>query len=71
MDKLKVDDIRSAVRENYGKVAGSVIAGCCCSGSSCCGTSKDLTAEDISMALGYSGEDVATVPEVPIWAWVW
>ena len=63
MDKIKFDDIRSAVRENYGKVAGSVIVGCCCSGSSCCGTPKDLTAEDISMALGYSGEDVATVPE--------
>jgi len=63
MDKLKFDDIRGAVRENYGKVAGSVIAGCCCSGASCCGTPKDVTAEDISIALGYSGEDVTAVPE--------
>lgn len=63
MDKLKFDDIRSAVRENYGKVAGSIFAGGCCQGSSCCGTPKDLSAEEISMALGYSGEDVATVPE--------
>jgi arsenite methyltransferase len=63
MDEIQIDDIRSAVRENYGKVAGSVIAGCCCSGASCCGTPKDVTAEDISMALGYSGEDVTAVPE--------
>ena len=63
MDKLQIDDIRGAVRENYGKVAGSVTAGCCCSGASCCGTPRDVTAEDISIALGYSSEDVTTVPE--------
>jgi hypothetical protein len=63
MGKLQIEDIRGAVRENYGKVAGSVIAGCCCSGSSCCGKPEDVTAEDISIALGYSGEDVTAVPE--------
>ena len=63
MDKLKFDDIRGAVRENYGKVAGSVVAGCCCSGASCCGTTREVTAEDISIALGYSSEDVTAVPE--------
>jgi hypothetical protein len=34
VDKLQIEDIRSAVRENYGKVAESAVAGCCCSGSS-------------------------------------
>jgi SAM-dependent methyltransferase len=62
-DQSAFDEIRKTVRENYGKVAGSVIAGCCCSGSSCCGTPKDVTAEDISLALGYSGEEVTAVPE--------
>ncbi len=63
MDKLKNDEIRGAVRENYGKVAVSGRSGCGCSSSSCCGTPNDLTAADISLGLGYSGEDVTAVPE--------
>jgi arsenite methyltransferase len=63
MDKLQIDDIRGAVRKNYGKVAGSVTAGCCCPGASCCGTPGDVTAEEISIALGYSSEDVTAVPD--------
>ncbi|MDD2390368.1 MAG: arsenite methyltransferase [Desulfobacterales bacterium] len=63
MDKSKNDEIRSAVRENYGKVAASGSAGCGCSPSSCCGTLNGLTAADISLGLGYSGEDVTAVPE--------
>jgi len=63
MDKQKSDEIRSAVRENYGKVASLEQAGCGCSTSSCCGTSREATAADISLGLGYSKEDVAVVPE--------
>jgi len=63
MDKLKHDEMRSAVRENYEKVAASGSAGCGCSPSSCCGTPSDVTAADISLGLGYSGEDVTAVPE--------
>jgi len=63
MDKQKNDEIRSAVRENYGKVAAAGGAGCGCSTASCCGTSREVTAADISRGLGYSGEDVAAVPE--------
>jgi ubiquinone/menaquinone biosynthesis C-methylase UbiE len=63
MDKQKNDEIRSAIRENYGKVAASGKTGCGCSPSSCCGTPKDATAADISLGLGYSGEDVTAVPE--------
>lgn len=63
MDNLKNDEIRSTVRENYGKVATSGSAGCGCSPSSCCGTPNDVTAADISRGLGYSGEEVAAVPE--------
>ncbi|MBN1546711.1 MAG: arsenite methyltransferase [Syntrophaceae bacterium] len=63
MDKLKNDEIRSAVRENYGKVAASGQTGCCCGGSSCCGEPSLVKAEDVSIGLGYSGEDVAGVPE--------
>jgi SAM-dependent methyltransferase len=63
MVKQKNDEIRSAVRENYGKVAVSGRSGCGCSSSSCCGTPGEATAGDISVGLGYSGEDVAAVPE--------
>lgn len=63
MDKQKNDEIRSAVRENYGKVAATGRAACSCSSSACCGTDSDATAEDISLGLGYSGEDVADAPE--------
>ncbi len=75
MDTLKHDEIRSAVRENYGKVAASGSGGCGCSSSSCCGTAggttttnccgtaNDVTAADISLGLGYSAEDANAVPE--------
>ncbi len=63
MDKLKNDEIRNAIRQNYGKVAISGRSGCGCSASSCCGTSQEVTAADISRGLGYSNEDVTAVPE--------
>jgi len=63
MDTQKNDEIRSAVRENYGKVAASGRSGCGCTSSSCCGAPGEATVEDISLGLGYSGEDVTVVPE--------
>jgi ubiquinone/menaquinone biosynthesis C-methylase UbiE len=63
MGKITTDEIRSAVRENYGKVAKSGNAGCGCSSSSCCGSPSDVTAADISLGLGYSSQDVSSVPE--------
>jgi SAM-dependent methyltransferase len=63
MEKKKNDEIRSAVRENYGKVAVQGRSGCGCTSSSCCGTPNDVTAADISRGLGYSDEDVMAVPE--------
>ncbi len=63
MDKIRNDEIRSAVRKNYGKVATSESAGCGCPPSSCCGTTNEVTATDISLGLGYSDKDVTAVPE--------
>ncbi len=63
MDKQKNDEIRGAVREKYGKVAVAGRAGCGCSSSSCCGAPNEVTAADISLGLGYTGEDVSGVPE--------
>lgn len=54
MDNLTNDEIRSAVREQYGKVARGETSGC---GVGCCGTA------DASQALGYSAEEIAAVGE--------
>lgn len=64
MEQMSNDEIRRDVRENYGKVAEAENTGCGCSTSSgCCGASSETTAENVSVALGYSDEDVTSVPE--------
>jgi SAM-dependent methyltransferase len=63
MDTLKHDEIRSTVRDAYEKIAASGNAGCGCTSTSCCGTTGAATAEDMSLGLGYSDEDVTSVPE--------
>jgi len=62
MTQLANDNIRKAVREQYGKVAESGNAGCGCSASSCCDESG-TDAKATSMELGYSNSDVNQVPE--------
>ena len=59
---MKEENIKKAVRESYAKVASG--SSCCCTpdtGSSCCGQ-VDL-AKEISSNIGYSKEDLNTVPE--------
>ena len=50
------DEIRAAVREEYGNIARGTGGGCCGGGS--CGPGADA-----SLALGYSADDLAAVPE--------
>jgi arsenite methyltransferase len=50
------DDIRAAVREQYGSIARGTPSECCAPGS--CGPGADA-----SLALGYSPEDLAAAPE--------
>ncbi len=61
MNNKNKDDIRTAVRKNYAKVAESQNSGCCSSSSSCCETPGHDN--DMSRRLGYSAEDLASVPE--------
>lgn len=63
MTKHRNDDIRTAVRKAYGSIATAGKPGCGCSATSCCGTPAEATAADISRGLGYSADDVATIPE--------
>ena len=62
MSEVKLDEIHANVREAYGKVAEADNQGGCCGvPTSCCGTSPDEG--DFSLKLGYSAEDLASIPE--------
>ena len=52
-------EIRQAVRSSYGDIAKSDASTCGCD----CGTGDNPTAQDVSVGLGYSREDVSSVPE--------
>jgi arsenite methyltransferase len=56
METKTKDDIRAAVREQYANVARAPSTSACAPG--CCGPSPDA-----SLALGYSAQDLAAVPE--------
>jgi SAM-dependent methyltransferase len=62
MDAVKNDEIRQAVRQQYGRVAESSGAGCGC-GPSCCDASATASAESMSQGLGYTAQDVGAVPQ--------
>ena len=61
MSDVKNDEIRQAVRRQYGQVATSERAGCGC-GVTCCDASAP-SAEGISQGLGYSVDDVMSIPK--------
>lgn len=53
--------VRAAVRDGYGKIA-TTAGGCGCKGVSCCGSNADDSAE-LAKYVGYSTEEIATLPE--------
>jgi len=57
MNEQTKDEVRAAVREQYGNIARSNAGGSCCAPGSC---GPDANA---SLALGYTAEDLAAVPE--------
>ncbi|WP_018954761.1 arsenite methyltransferase [Thioalkalivibrio sulfidiphilus] len=65
MSQKKADELRQHVRESYARVAEASNSGDCCGeASSCCGVSDDAAINTlISTRLGYSAQDLATVPE--------
>ena len=57
---MKAEEIRKAVRDRYGDIA--VKAGSCClPKATCCG--GESVVESISKGIGYSPEDLQTVPD--------
>jgi len=65
LDQKQADEIRQKVRESYAEVAESSNNGSCCGEqSSCCGVSDDAAINTlVSTRLGYSEDDLASVPE--------
>jgi SAM-dependent methyltransferase len=57
MQTTSADDIRTAVRANYGRIATQELIGGCCGGGTSCGTGSSP-----SRALGYSEAELANVP---------
>src|SRR5688572_744955 len=73
INDLSPDEVRKAVRDNYGQVAlrtgseggccGTTTSGCGTS-TGCCGPSVDpRSADDVSAGLGYGPDELSSVPE--------
>ncbi len=63
---LTPDEVREAVRENYGRVAEAESSvGCCGTTASCCAPEQSsvTSADQISSALGYTSDELKTAPE--------
>ena len=63
MKTMKDEEIKKAVRKNYGEIAKAKNACSCWHPSSCCGTETPPTPEDMSANIGYSEEEIAKAPE--------
>ncbi len=59
MNQLNTKDVREEVRRSYGAIAQSDSPGCGCG----CGSSENVSAENISMGIGYTKDDVTSVPQ--------
>ena len=56
---MKEEKVRKTVRERYGRVAKN--SGSCCASASC--GSMPITSEEVSRKIGYSEEEMGSVPE--------
>lgn len=61
-DTSEHDDIRAGVRRRYRQIATAATGGSCCSGRNCCAPDA-LGKPAASAKLGYSGDDLAAVPD--------
>ena len=60
---LEASEITESVRKRYGQIAKDGKSGCGCAPSgSCCGSQSDSQSA-VSMQIGYSAEDLQSVPE--------
>ncbi|MBN2431579.1 MAG: arsenite methyltransferase [Acidobacteria bacterium] len=55
----KKENIRSVVREGYGRIASN--GGSCCTSTACCGGTA-ASAHDVARSVGYTAEELAGIP---------
>lgn len=58
---MKEEEIRKAVREHYGGI--TVEKGSCCASVNRCGCGCDAPVDSLSKAIGYSADELGSVPE--------
>ncbi len=58
---MKKEEIKKVIRKSYAKIAKNGES-CCDASASCCQTERDAS-KDASLKIGYSEEDVESVPE--------
>lgn len=63
MKSFNEQQVREAVRENYGKKANAPSDSCGCNPSSCCGGEEERSVVERSAAMGYSPEELTWLPE--------
>jgi arsenite methyltransferase len=59
--KMKQEEIKTAVRKGYAKIAQTTGSCCLPTASSCCGPERGI--EKISLDIGYRSEDLQAVPD--------
>jgi len=62
MEENQKHKIRAAVRENYGKIGAAAGSACGCS-TACCPSDSANNPINISLTVGYSTEELTSVPE--------
>ena len=62
MDTMKKDEVREAVRRQYGRVAETSGAGSDCDPTCCSTPSMGKSVETVSQELGYAAEDLRSAP---------
>jgi len=61
---METNDLKDMVRARYGGIAAGTVADCCApAASSCCGASPAPLADGKSSRMGYSADELASVPE--------
>lgn len=60
---MQADQLKDMVRARYGGLAAGAPADCCGPATSCCAPSPAAVADGKSLAMGYSADDLAAVPE--------
>lgn len=62
MKDLQASDITESVKKRYGDIAKQGKSGCGCTPSSCCGGPVSTSPSTSSLRVGYSAEDIQSVP---------